>query len=59
MGGELGHDGSTGWVAIGVGYAQRHRAGGRKGAHLPGAWVNRSAMTYSAAGWLPMPKWLA
>ena len=59
LAGELGHDGSTGSVAIGVGYAQRHRAGGRKGAHLPGAWVNRSAMTHSAAGWLPMPKWLA
>ena len=59
LAGELGHDGSTGSVAIGVGYAQRHRGGGRKGAHLPGAWVNRSAMTHSAAGWLPMPKWLA
>ena len=59
LGGELGHVGSTGSVAIGVGYAQRHRGGGRKGAHFPGAWVNRSAMTHSAAGWLPMPKWLA
>ena len=59
LAGELGHDGSTGSVAIGVGYAQRHRAGGRKGAHLPGGWVSRSAMTHSAAGWLPMPKWLA
>ncbi len=57
--GELGHGGSAGSVAIGVGYAQRHRAGGRKGAHLPGGWVNRSAMTHRAAGWLPMPKWLA
>ena len=54
-----GHDGSTGSVAIGVGYAQRHRAGDWKGAHLPGAWVNRSAMTHSVAGWLPIPKWLA
>ena len=59
MAGELGHDGSSGSVAIGVGYAQRHRAGGRKGAHWPGAWLNRSAMTHSAAGWWPMPKWLA
>ena len=57
--GELGHYGSTGSFAIGVGYAQRHRGGGRKGAHLPGGWVNRSAMTHRAAGWLPMPKWLA
>ena len=57
--GELGHDESTWPAAIGVGYAQRHRAGGRKGVHLPGAWVNRSAMTHNAAGWLPMPKWLA